>query len=254
MLVHGAEMTVSPGAERLFEGLRRPADVIAKWGAEIPPASRRSAVKELKLAGGRFFLKIYAYSGLWRLRTLFIQARARREYRNLRALAALGFDVPEAVAYGQERCLGFLSESFLLTRAIEGAVELRVLIDRPGEAPFPMPGPAERRGLIEAFARTLRGAHEKGFFLHTLRAKNLLLSKEAGGRYRLHVIDVPFAGIWRWRLFPGAGRVRDLALLMKGARQLLSRTERMRFARAYGAARPLLARAQTYQDRHYPGP
>jgi hypothetical protein len=66
------------------------------------------------------------------------------------------------------------------------------------------------------------------------------------------VIDVPFAGIWRWRLFPGAGKVRDLAVLMKGARQLLSRAERMRFARAYGADRTLLRKAQAYQERHYP--
>ncbi len=251
MLIHGAERVVSPGAERLFEGLRRPKDVIERWGAEIPPADRRSAVKELVLPEGRFFLKIYAYSGLWRLRTIFIQARARREYRNLKALAELGFDVPEAVAYGQERCLGFLSDSFLLTRAIERAVELRALIDRPGEAPFPLPGPAERRRLIEDFARILKGAHEKRFFLHTLRSKNLLLSHD-GKRHRLHVIDVPFAGIWRWRLFPQAGRVRDLALLMKGARTLLSRTERLRFARIYGADRELLRRAQAYQERHYP--
>ena len=144
-----------------------------------------------------------------------------------------------------------MSESFVMTRAIENAIDLRALIDRPGSAPFPMPGPAERRALIETFARTLRRAHEEKFFIHTLRAKNLLLRRE-GDRYRLSVIDVPFAGIWRWRLFPRGGRVRDLAVLMKGARALLSRAERMRFARAYGADRALLRSAQAYQEHHYP--
>jgi hypothetical protein len=251
MLIHGAEVVVSPGAESLLAGVARPRDAIERWGAEIPPSSRRSAVKELRLPEGRYFLKIYAYAGLWRLRTVFIQARARREYRNLRALAALGFDVPEAVAYGQERCLGFLGESFLITRAIENATDLRTLMDRPGGSGVPMPGPRERSALIEGFARSLRRAHGEGVFLHTLRAKNLLLSNDAG-RWRLHVIDVPFAGIWRWRLFPRAGRVRDLALLMKGARALLSRTERMRFAKVYGADRALLRAARAYQERHYP--
>jgi hypothetical protein len=252
MLIHGTELVVHPSAKGLFEGLRRPAEVLQRWGAELPPSSRRSAVKELRLPEGRYFLKVYAYSGLWRLRTIFIVARAGREYRNLLRLAELGFRVPEPAAWGQERFLGFVSESFLMTRAVENAVDLRTLIDRPSAAPFPLPGPAERRRLVEDFARTLRKAHDQGFFVHTLRSKNLLLTEEQG-RYALTLIDVPFAGIWRWRLFPRAGAVRDLAVLMKGARQLLSRTERMRFARAYGAGRDLLRKAREYQEKHYPG-
>ena len=249
MLIHGVEMVVPPDARALFEGLRTPRDVIGRWGAEIPPAHRRSAVKDLRLPEGRYFLKIYAYTGRWRLRTVFIVSRAGREYRNLLRLAELGFNVPKPAAWGQARTLGFVSESFVMTRAVENAVDLRSLIDDPGAAP--LPPPRERRRIIEEFARTLRKAHEEKFFVHTLRFKNLLLAREGEG-HKLYVIDVPFAGIWRWRLFPRAGRVRDLAVLMKGARQLLSRTERMRFARAYGADRSLLRKAQAYQERHYP--
>jgi hypothetical protein len=249
MLMHGAAMEVAPGLRPAFEGLSRPRDVIAKWGLEPASGATRSAVREVSLPQGRFFLKVYAYSGPWRLRTIFIPARAGREFRNLERMASLGFRVPEPVAWGQERTLGFLRVSFVMTRAIENAVDLRTLIDRPGSAPHP-PG-HERRILIGDFARTLRRAHEERFFIHTLRAKNLLLARE-GGRWSLHVIDVPFAGIGRYRLFPDWGRVRDLAVLMKWARQLLSRTERMRFARLYGAGRPLLRKAQAYQERHYP--
>lgn len=247
MLIHGVEMVVPPESRPLFEGLRAPLDVIGKWGAEIPPSHRRSAVKELRLPEGRFFLKIYAYSGIWRLRTVFIVSRAGREYRNLLRMAEFGFNVPRPAGWGQARTLGFVSESFLLTRAVEHAVELKELIGDPAA----LPPPRERRRLIEEFARTLRRAHEERFFVHTLRFKNLLLARE-GDAHKLYVIDVPFAGIWRWRLFPGAGKVRDLAVLMKGARQLLSRAERMRFARAYGADRTLLRKAQAYQERHYP--
>src|SRR5262245_9576149 len=124
-------MVVPPESRTLLEGLAAPLDVIGKWGAEIPPAHRRSAVKELRLPEGRFFLKIYAYSGLWRLRTVFIVSRAGREYRNLLRMAELGFHVPRPAAWGQARTLGFVSESFLLTRAVEDAVELKALIDRP---------------------------------------------------------------------------------------------------------------------------
>ena len=130
-----------------------------------------------------------------------------------------------------------------MTRAIEGAVPLSTYLQDPKSAAIPLPPRAERIRLIGEFAALLRRAHAAGFFLHTLRAKDLLLTRHPSGRYSLHVIDVPFAGIWRWRLLPWAGRARDLALLMKWARELLPRTERMRCARAYGAGAALMRRA-----------
>jgi hypothetical protein len=251
MLIHGVEVTVHPDHRGLLEGLRSPAEVIAKWGASIPPAERRSAVAELRLPEGHFFLKVYAYSGLWRLRTLFIESRAGREYRNLLRMADLGFGVPRPVAAGEARTLGLVGESFVMTRAIENAVSMWTYVYEPAKATVPFPGQGERRRLIHEFARTLRRAHDEKYFIHTMRSKNVLLTRE-GERYAVHVIDVPFAGILRWRLFPRAGRIRDLASLMKWARPLLSRTERMRFARTYGADRDLLRAAQRYQERYYP--
>jgi hypothetical protein len=248
VLIHGVQMVVDPAVAGLFDGLRAPRDVVERWFADVPLGARRSAVKPLE---GKYFLKIYAYAGLWRLRTVFIVARAGREYRNLKRLRELGFRAPEPVAWGQARTLGFVSESFLLTRAVENAVELRKLIDDPQSAPWPLPDARERRRLIVEFARTLKKAHAEKYFLHTLRFKNLLLARE-GTSYALHVIDVPFAGIGRYKLFPSWGRVRDMAVLMKGARQLLSKTDRMRFARAYGADRALLEAARRYQEKHYP--
>jgi len=251
MLIHGVELVVHPQSRGLFDGLRGPADVIAKWGARIPASDRRSAVADLTLPEGHYFLKVYSYVGLWRLRTLFIPSRALREYRNLLRLAEFGFRVPEPVAAGQARALGFVGHSFVMTRAIERSTPLWTYVREPAKAPFPLPGPEERRRLIGEFARTLRRAHEGRFFIHTLRSKNVLLTKE-GERYSIHVIDVPFAGILRWKLLPRGGRIRDLASLIKWARVLLSRTERMRFARIYGADRALLRAAQAYQERHYP--
>jgi len=251
MLIHGVELVVHPDHRALFDGLSSPRDVVAKWGAAVPPSDERSAVADLKVPEGHFFLKVYSYSGLWRLRTLFVAARAGREYRNLLRMAELGFQVARPVACGQARTLGFVSDSFVMTRAIEQAASIRILIRRPQTAPFPMPDRQERLRLIREFAARLRRAHEEKFFIHTLRSKNVLVTC-SGGEYAVHVIDVPFAGIWRWRLMPRGGRVRDLASLMKWARELLSRTERMRFARAYGADKALLRQAQAYQEKYYP--
>lgn len=251
MLIHGVELVVHPDHRALFDGLATPRDVVLKYGATIPALGARSAVTGVRLPEGRYYLKVYSYSGPARLRTLFIPSRAGREYRNLLRMAELGFSVPRPVACGQARTLGFVSDSFVMTRAIENAAPIWTFIYEPKTAPFPFPGRAERLRLIADFAAILRRAHEERFFIHTLRSKNVLLTR-AGGRYELSVIDVPFAGIWRWKIFPRAGRVRDLASLLKWARLLLTRTERMRFAKAYGADRALLRSAQAYQERDYP--
>lgn len=249
MVFHGVEQVVHPELRGLFEGLRSPAEVIARW--PVPPLKYRTGVAELRLPEGHFFLKVYGYTGLFRLRTFGVMSRAAREYRNLLRMAELGFHVPVPVAHGEARTLGLISDSFVMTRAIENVASIWTYVYKPAEAPFPFPGRAERLRLIDEFARTLRKAHEQKYFIHSLRSKNVLLTRD-GDKYTVHVIDVPFAGIRRWEIFPRGGRIRDLASLMKWARPLLTRAERMRFARAYGADHGLLRDAQRYQERYYP--
>jgi len=253
--LHGSRLVVHPEYEPTFraQGVTTPADAAAKWA---PGDGSRSRVAEVRIphAGSttHLFIKTYHYPGLWRLRTLFIPARVRREYENLLGLHRLGLRVPLPVAYGETRRFGLLTDSFLATEAIENAVDLRELAVAPAKAPFPMPGPKERRELIASFARALRRCHDAGWFLHTAFFKNLLLSRGASG-YELWVIDVPFAHIWRNRLLPDFARVRDFACLLKGAVKLLSRAERMRFCRAYGRTdRTFLQSVDSYRRRHYP--
>lgn len=251
MLFHGTEQVIHPDARSLFQTAERPAAFARRHCPDLPAGGERSRVVPLSTPQGRFFLKIYRYTGLWKLRTFGIVSRAKREFHNLLRLSKIGFRTAQPLAFGQERRFGLVGTSYLLTRAIDNAIDLRELTDHPDRIPFPAPDPAHRRVLIETFARTLRRSHDQGFYIHTLFLKNLLLTRQNGG-YELHLIDVPFAGIFRHRLFPGIARVRDLACLLKGARTLLSPRERIRFVRAYGASRSLLRSVQIYQERYYP--
>jgi len=252
---HGSRLVVQPEFKKTFraQGIERVADVAAKWA---PGDGGRSRVAEVRLphAGStaHLFVKTYHYPGAWRLRTFLVPARVRREYRNLLGLHQLGLKVPPPVAYGESRSFGFLTDSFLVTEAVENAVDLRELAVNRAAAPFPLPGPKERRALITTFARSLRRCHDAGWFLHTAFFKNLLLSRDSGG-YALWVIDVPFAHILRNRLMPDRAKVRDFACLLKGATKLLSRTERMRFCSAYGDVSPgFLKAVDAYRKRNYP--
>ena len=259
MLFHGSEHVVTRGYEDVFraQGLTSVEDVLRAWCPEPPDPKRRSRVRELRVEGRHWFLKTYDYAGPWRLRTVFVPARVKREYRNLISLARLGLRVPQPIAYGQIRRYGFVTASFVITEAVEGAIDLRELADgKP--APFPPPPRKERRVLLGTFAHQLRRCHDAGWFLYTAFFKNLLLTHEPEG-YAIHVIDVPFAHIWRTRLLPGLARVRDLACLQQGARRLLSRTQRLRFYKTYAGItnleardKALLRRVDAYQRKHYP--
>ncbi len=263
MLFHGEEIVVQPEYAALFraQGVATVDDAFRVWCPGPPDPGRRSRVVELRIPrpGGsaHLFFKSYDYEGAWRLRTVFIPARVKREFRNLLGLAKHGMPVSRPVAYGQTRALGFVRRSFLVTEAVENAIDLRELADgKP--APFPLPDRRDRRSLITTFARQLRRCHDDEWFVYTAFFKNVLLARGAGG-YALTLIDVPFARIWRTRLVPGQGAVRDLACLQQGARKLLTRAERMRFYRAYAgverlaaADKSLLRSVDAYQRRNYP--
>lgn len=255
MPFHGSRLVVHPEYAPTFkaQGIATAGDAESKWAKG---ADGRSYVAEVRVphAGStaHLFIKTYRYPGLWRLRTLFIPARVRREYENLVGLGKLGMRVPRPVAYGETRQFGFLTESFLATEAIENAIDLRELAAGTSKAPFPMPGRKERRELIMAFAHALRRCHDAEWFLHTAFFKNLLLSHDSSG-YALWVIDVPFAHIWRNRLMPDPAKVRDFATLAKGAVKLLTRTERLRFCKAYGETRKeFLKQVEAYRTKYYP--
>lgn len=257
MPFHGSRLVVHPEFQSTFhaQGVRTAAEAAAKW-IPGPSNGRRSLVADVRIphanTTARLFVKAYYYPGLWRLRTLLVPARVRREFENLAGLAKFGLKVPRPVAYGETRRFGLLTDSFLATEGVENAIDLRELTDDPKKAPFPLPKPRERRELIREFARNLRRCHDAGWFLHTPFFKNLLLSKETLG-YELWVIDVPFAHIWRNRLMPDRAKVRDFACLAKGAVKLLTRTERLRFCKAYGdTGRDFLKAVEAYRRKHYP--
>ncbi|HKS15948.1 MAG TPA: lipopolysaccharide kinase InaA family protein, partial [Planctomycetota bacterium] len=138
MPFHGSRLVVHPEYGPTFkaQGIATAGQATSTWAKD---ASGRSHVAEVRIphAGttAHLFIKTYHYPGVWRLRTLFVPARVRREYENLLGLAKLGLRVPRAVAYGETRVFGFLADSFLATEAIENAIDLRELAVDPSKSP-----------------------------------------------------------------------------------------------------------------------
>jgi hypothetical protein len=210
------------------DALARCASDAAAWRA-LPKLgeARRSSVARLRLSAGPAIVKRYSDPGAFRLLTFARRSRAEREAR---ALDLVGSVLPEHVvrvlAWGEDRRIGFVAHSWLVTAEFEQSFDLRRL--KTLRAP-------ERDAAVRAvqggLPRLVARLHARGIFAVTLRGKNVLLQPGTG---RIALIDLPYARRVS-RLGP-QHRVRDLAILSLELRKFLGDPEWSEFLARYRAA------------------
>ena len=217
-----------------------------KWG----PGSSVSRI-ELEDGGVRFDLAVkwVRWRGLrGALADRCFGSRGARALAGAKRVAACGIGIPEVLAVADRRRVGWVVESFLITRFADGAQPLSALL--PGLAGQPR----SRRRLAGALGDLVGSLHAAGVDHPDLKHSNLLVGP--GGRLTLLDLDalVPTRRLNRRR------RVRSLALFEAYARDLnpwLPRSDRLRFLHAYfercpeasGERRALLADVETAVDR-----
>jgi tRNA A-37 threonylcarbamoyl transferase component Bud32 len=116
--------------------------------------------------------------------------------------------------------------SFLITRALADTTPLDDYLLRE-----PPPAPAERRGLTEALAAFVARLHDAGVTHPDLHPGNLLV-RETGGHPEFFLIDVH--DVQLGSSLGRAARRANLAVLNRWFQIRATRTDRLRFWRAYG--------------------
>jgi heptose I phosphotransferase len=195
-------------------GPARPGEVLrdTRLHRTVALAGPAGEPRILKWHGGRPPLDLWrdVFSG-----RAFVPA-ARIEFENLRALAAQGFPVPQALGWGRSPGGG----SFLLLRPVEGSpldAWMRSAVD-----------PATRRGILAAVASLVSRFHRAGWFHRDLYACHLLVD----GSQRLALIDLARAR--RTRRLRARWIVKDLGALLHSTRDpSTSLAERARFLLEY---------------------
>lgn len=197
-------------------------------------------------AGEReFFVKYYRCSTFWdRVRHLVRLSPARREWGRVQQVAQRGIATATPLAWQEEKGLGPVSGSFLVTQAIPGGCPLDVY----HRELLPALPPAVRRRvwrqLLVDFAALAARIHRAGIWHDDFHAGNFVVSLEKGlprvdpatGRFRIHVIDLPGIHISAplgWRAVRG-----NFVALNASWSQHVSPRDRYRFWRAYLAERP----------------
>jgi hypothetical protein len=196
--------------------------------------ARRSSVARMQLSAGPTVVKRYSEPAGFRLLTFARRSRAEREARALDlAAAAVPDGVIRVLGWGEERRLGCVEWSLLVTAELERSFDLRRIKTLAGR---------ERSDAVRAvqdrLPQLVARLHAGRVFAATLRGKNVLLQPATG---RIALIDLPYArAVSR---FGTRHRERDLAILSLELSRFLSGAEWQDFlARYRAAARELGAR------------
>jgi hypothetical protein len=220
---------LGPNGLRLEEWLRTGQAQIVKNGPH-------RTVYRVILPGLHFFLKHYRLVG-WRarIRELLRPSKARMEF--VRAQAVNQRQVPTVcpLALGERGGAFPIGDSYLITRSLDDTQALNVFIEKTFSGLEPARQPRLRQHLARELAQLMARMHDAGMVHNDLHPANLLLRLAPDDRPQLYVIDLHAVRLGRpldWR----ASRS-NLIVLNRWFILRVSRTDRLRFWRAYCRAR-----------------
>lgn len=213
------------------DGLR-----LREWQAaglvEEVKRSPQRVVYRVRLPEGGIYIKQFLVPGKRELfRQWLRRGKGRNEGRRAAELAGLGVPTIEPIALGEERRRGFLFENYLISAEIPDALPLDRFLD---ERLAGLPPSAEsrlRRELARSLGRLTARLHRAGLVHDDYHAGNVLARIGEGGRLELAMIDLD--ALRRRPRLGRAGRLANLSHLNHSFWLRSTRTERLRFLRAY---------------------
>jgi hypothetical protein len=224
----------SPLANALADGLGSLEKV---YTLNKVPASKSADVYKFSCDSGKFYFKQYHYRSLWDiLKHAFRPSRAARTMKAAAMLEANGFVTPEIIAMGCRRKGIFTLETFLLTREVENAQPLYVFFDQQyGRSNS---HPAEKHKFINALGHLIGRLHAKNISHGDLRLGNVLVRKNDAG-WKFFLLDNERTV--QYTRLPDRLRLKNLVQCNMHQTRALTRTDRLRFFKAYLAENPTLA-------------
>jgi hypothetical protein len=217
------------------DGLRLP-EWLASGQATVVKHGPHRTVYRVNLPDLRFYLKHNRVHDLraW-LRGWLRPSKARIEYDHARAVAARQVPSVTPLGMGERRGAAGRGDSFLITRSLEDTEPLRTFIDQT----FPR---LERRRqsrvrlrLARELGKLVARLHDAGIVHDDLHLGNVVVRIEADDQPRLFLTDLHALRLGRplgWR----ASRA-NLVILNRFCVIRMTRTDRLRFWRAYRGAR-----------------
>ena len=238
---HGHKRYLEPGAEALIEDAGLPPS--GNWtrlghGIQVSDSKITNCFRIGDDPRETVFFKRYDYSRYKRWRFFLRTGKAMVEARGYHHMQALEIPTLEVVAFSEQRRFGRLISASIVTRGIEGAIDLE---SYAGDIWPTLPLARQRQvktDLEAQFRQQLQRAWSRGFFHQDLQWRNILVQDARGTNPQLVWIDCPRAGYKYLRR--QYARLVDLSTLSRVPIGLFSPHVRIRMlARLLGEKPPL---------------
>jgi tRNA A-37 threonylcarbamoyl transferase component Bud32 len=200
------------------------------------------ATSRARIKGRDFYVKLYRKAGKG-VRRWIGRSRLRGEWENLLQFQEWGIPCARLVAYGLEKRGPFFLHGAIVT---EGLPETSDLAELAKKNDSRLKNPRWVSAVSQQVAASARVMHRHNFAHGDFKWRNLLVT--AGEPPRLYLIDCPAGAFW-FRPFLQYRKNKDIACLDKVAKNILTRTQRMRFYLDYLEKGKLSARDKK-QLRH----
>ncbi len=199
---------------------------LLKSGPALVKDDWKSTVLRVESGGETIYCKRFSHGGLLNsLKNQLRRSKALSSYRAGRRAAETGIAVPEHLAAIEKRVWGFLVESYLMTRAVEGALPVHKFFDKrfreSDGGSF-----SRKRTFIRSLAGFVAAIHRKGVYHRDLKGTNLLVSEARDG-YDFHLLDLD--GVSFMNDVPLPAIVKNLVQLNNDFQYVAGEFDRLRF-------------------------
>ena len=187
-------------------------------------------------------------------------SKARCEFRNYDAFAALGLACAEKIACGEQRdWMGRLRRAFIITRTVADALCFGDFLTQRCQNRSARHARNTRARLFRLLAGMTRKIHDASFFHNDLYWRNILVTWDQAGDPKIWWIDCPRGHFDRWSPWRRRRQLKDLASLDKSAAKFCTRGERVTFIKEYlgknrldAEARKLIRDTLAYRQQKWP--
>jgi serine/threonine protein kinase len=207
---------------------------VVEKGADVLRSDETQAKVHVKKIGGMGFLR--------NLRDLFQMPRGRRAFMAFQGFRVRGLPAPDAYALAESRPSGLLRESYLLTRRLDGVMNLQSAIHEYLIAPRfenRKASDISKKMLAGAVARAVAMIHTAGVLHRDLKGENVLI-RGVGERFEVYFVDLDSV---RFADSIGIERAaKNLAQLGASVPYCVNKREFIRFFAVYAKHSPFYSR------------
>ena len=231
---HGIRWRVTPECQSLLfgpDGLR-----LEEWKkngtAKVIKHGPHRTVYHVAIPGLSFYLKHFRLANMraW-LRELVRPAKARMEYDRALAISARSVSTIRPLAVGEGSRVGGPSESYLITRGLDGSEPLSTFVEQTLSAMDRSRRDRVRHALAKTMGEFVARLHAAGIVHRDLHAANLLVCLSADDQPELHLVDVHDVQLKSRLGWPA--RRDNLVMLNRWFSLRAGRADRLRFWLSY---------------------